>query len=97
MSRTDSHPHSGDQPDGGGGGHAANTGGPTKQDSTSEKADSGNNLRCHAAGITGAASERVPDHREGRGTERNQSHGTSASRLLFALPFNSDPSTADQR
>jgi hypothetical protein len=68
---------------------------PLSQHSTSEKANPGNNLGGYPAGVTRAAGECVPDHREGGRTERNQSHGTNTRRLLFALPFNSDPSTAD--
>lgn len=69
----------------------------SKQDTATKKADTSHNLSSNPAGIPSIARERVPDHGEGRRTERDQRHRPSAGRLLFALPLNSNPRPTEQR
>jgi hypothetical protein len=69
----------------------------SKQHAPTEETDTGDNLGSDTAGISVRAGEGVSDHGKRRRAKCDQSHRPNASRLFFALSFDSHPSSTQQR
>ena len=95
VSCPDYHSHRRDDPDCCGSSRALYAAGPAHQHAGSEKANSGDNLRCDSTRITGVAGKGKPDHGKDTRAKRNERHRTQTRRLILPFPFNSYPTTTE--